>query len=79
MNERIEELAEQAIVNAVSKNFTGADLNIQMPSDIWTKEFAELIVKECISLFDGTKETKTVGLLTHEQVVAQIKKRFGIK
>ena len=42
-------------------------------------EVAELIVQECTSLFDGTKEMKTVGMLTHNQVVEQIKKHFGVE
>ena len=47
MNERIEKLAEQAMVNAVSKNFTGEKLELRMPSEAWAKEFAELIIRQC--------------------------------
>ena len=43
------------------------------------KKFAELIVRECVSLFDGTREMKTVGVLTHNQVVGQIKQHFGVE
>lgn len=43
------------------------------------QKFAELIIGECISLFDGTREMKTIGMLTHPQVVEQIKKHFGVE
>ena len=40
------------------------------------KTFAELIVKECVSLFDGSEEMKTVGLLSHKQIVDKIEEHF---
>ena len=73
MNERIKELAEQA--GSTHKQSLGV---YQFYSHELEK-FAELIVKECTSLFDGTKEMKTVGMLTHNQVVEQIKKHFGVE
>ena len=79
MNERIRELADQILPN--EKEFHQGD-----PKD-WgyffsrdeLEKFAELIVKECVSLFDGTQEMKTVGVLTHNQVVGQIKQHFGVE
>jgi len=52
MNLKIRELAEQAAINAAAKNFTGEKLEIRMPSEIWAREFAELIVKECTDFID---------------------------
>jgi hypothetical protein len=71
MNERIKELAEQAQIWI-------ADYHGQR-WEIDPKKFAELIVRECASLFDGSKEMKTVGFLSHEQVVKQIKEHFGVE
>lgn len=48
MNELIEKLAEQAMAKAVAKNFTGEKFELRMPSEAWAKEFAELIVRECM-------------------------------
>mgnify|MGYP003330818649 CR=1 FL=1 len=70
MNKRIEELAELAAKEVSGNAFSMARYN---------EKFAELIVQECISLFDGTKEIKTVGVLTHDQVIKQIKQHFGVE
>ena len=50
MNTRIKELADQAAVNDVAKNFNGEDYTVRMPSEEWAREFAELIVRECASI-----------------------------
>ena len=47
--------------------------------DELVERLIEVVVKECISLFDGTKEMKTVGLLSHTQVIEQIKEHFGVE
>jgi hypothetical protein len=46
MNEKIKQLAEQAALNAVTKNFNGTSVEVQVPSENWAKEFAELLEKE---------------------------------
>ena len=69
MNERIQELAEQAGCSIDRLGYGEGNL----------EKFAELIVRECISLFDGTKEMQTVGVLTHGQVIKQIKQHFGVE
>ena len=68
MNKRIRELADKCY-----------GPNLGGDWDFNEMKFAELIVQECISLFDGTKEIKTVGVLTHDQVVNQIKQHFGVE
>ena len=88
MNKRIEELITHATDKTPKRAYvheTGeiVDLmwqgKIQYESNLNVEKFAELIVKECISLFDGSHEMKTVGLLSHEQVIQQIKEHFGVK
>lgn len=44
----------------------------------WENRFIEATVRECISLFDGSKEMKTSGMISHQSVVDQIKKHFDI-
>lgn len=63
MNERIKELIKSRGIILEDEHF----------------EIVELIVKECVSLFDGSKEMKTVGLLSHTQIIEQIKENFGVK
>ena len=72
MNERIKELIKQA----TNPDYDSDDGPM---NELNVEKFAELIVRECTSLFDGTKEMKTVGMLTHNQVVEQIKKHFGVE
>ena len=92
MNERIRELAEQAGFSsgAMINIGTGEAEELwirynenedreEFPNSKMMQKFAELIVRECISLFDGTREMKTVGVLTHNQVVDQIKQHFGVE
>ena len=91
MNERIRELRKQVKMDTTKfldqefyKNHVEPLANIFTNGDNavlneYMTKFAELIVRECTSLFDGTKEMKTVGMLTHNQVVEQIKKHFGVE
>jgi maltose-binding protein MalE len=77
MNERIRELANKAAV----AGYFAYDTEYSTPIPVLpeSEKLAELVVQECISLFNGTRETKTVGMLTHTQVVEQIKKHFGVE
>ena len=61
MNTRIKELADQAAVNDVAKNFNGEDYTVRMPSETWAREFAELIVQECIVQME--KESRNCSML----------------
>jgi len=81
MNERIEKLSQLAWTKtSESVPFYDSTGNISRDFNLkYQQEFAELIVRECTSLFDGTKEMKTVGMLTHNQVVEQIKQHFGVE
>jgi alkylhydroperoxidase/carboxymuconolactone decarboxylase family protein YurZ len=77
MNERIKELVVESGNGQFHNGKFYPHIGSRTAKD-WEK-FAELIVRECTSLFDGTKEMKTVGMLTHNQVVEQIKKHFGVE
>ena len=68
MNNRVRELEQQAWEEA------GMVVSLEYIDD-----FANRILQECISLFDGSIEMKTVGMLTHKQVIDQIKNHFGIE
>lgn len=80
MNERIQELAEQAMAKAVAKNFTGDKLELRMPSEAWAKEFTELIVKECAELL-WTEEcyNSDLALEEFEKNSKKIKQHFGVE
>ena len=82
MNERLQELVDKAISDVDyirDDDFTNEELSKMYIPDCFAEKFAELIVRECTSLFDGTKEMKTVGMLTHSQIVEQIQKHFGVE
>jgi hypothetical protein len=63
MNERIRELIKSRGIILEEEHY----------------EIVELIVRECVSLFDGSREMKTVGLLSHTQVIERIEKHFGVE
>lgn len=85
MNKHIKELINEATTRERVVGFNPYTFEPElkeppMYGDVFNKEkFAELIVKECVSLFDGSHEMKTVGLLSHQQVIQQIKEHFGIR
>ena len=58
MNERIRELAKQA-VNAVDNPFPGNPLNDELEKmyipDCFAEKFAELIVQECADIVEETR------------------------
>ena len=63
MNERIKQLIKEMGIIPEDEHF----------------EVAVASIKECISLFDGSREMKTVDMLSHDQIIKQIKEHFGIK
>ena len=72
MNERIQELAEQA-ASDFTQNFNWEYL-LQIDKDIFEK-FAELIVRECIE----TIADCSVEYCTRPQIVSEIKQHFGVR
>lgn len=86
MNKRIKELAEQAREHARSyvedcKHY-GYHMEINESHEYeeqFEQKFAELIGRECVSLFDGSEEMKTVGFLSHKQIVDKIEEHFGVE
>ena len=74
MNERINELAEEAEINFESHpQHQGIDTAVITPSDL--KKFAELIVLECIN----TVSDCSVEYSIRPQIVNEIKKHFGVE
>lgn len=77
MTERIREIANKS---AIAGYFAyGTEYATPIPISSESEKLAGMVVRECISLFDGTRETKTIGMLTHEQIVERIKKHFGVE
>ena len=60
MNERIFELAEQAEEYAITRHPV-SNIALSVNSENFVKKFAELIVRECMSMCDVAQ----VGYLTH--------------
>jgi hypothetical protein len=72
MNQRIEQLAEQAEKYA-DDNFKGEPFWTQA----YESKFAELIIRDCMDVVDGYTKGRTFE--THYDAVAQIEALFGIK
>jgi hypothetical protein len=75
MNERIQELAEQAKKHALDAmiKITDKEQALKVYSESYDTEFAELIVREC---------SLTAGLMEHEgrkNIGSQILDNFGIE
>jgi hypothetical protein len=74
MNQRIKELAEQALEYA-EKN-QSADIPRHW-FRLYNEKFAELIVRDCMDVVDGYTKPRTFN--THYDAVEQIEALFGIK
>jgi hypothetical protein len=72
MNERIQQLAEQAEKYA-DANFKGE----HFWTEAYESKFAELIVRDCMDVVDGYTKPRTFN--THYDAVEQIEALFGIK
>jgi hypothetical protein len=82
MNERIEKLAEQAGFTVAR----GQGLKDTVPKDVFIanvcvsdemKKFAELIVRECASLFED--DLRPMGDFTERACRRAIKEHFGVE
>jgi hypothetical protein len=74
MNERIRQLAGQALDQAVPYTWTRLDYDeIQKLQEC----FAQLIVRDCMDVVDGYTKPRTFD--THYDAVEQIEALFGIK
>lgn len=76
MNERIKELAEQAGIKITPMIVDGIEFeyeDVDMDGSEDLKKFAELIVKECIRVYEFDPS------YYHEVNVAKIKEHFGIE
>ena len=82
MNERIEQLAERATKEMDQEAFS-EDMNI--PAE-WYHKFAELIVRECVSVInteaaehEDDDEIERAWKMGTEFAVYQIKRHFGVE
>ena len=73
MNERINELAGQALSELA---IAGWDLQTS-PFNLFTDRFAELIVRECASLFED--DLRPMGDFTERACRRAIKEHFGVE
>jgi hypothetical protein len=83
MNERIQELAEQAREYATTRHPVSSII-LSVNSDLFEQKFAELIVQECMNTIDPKTGTKWIKDQTQEefwknQSVHLIKKYFGVE
>ena len=78
MNERIEELVEQAIVD-VDVVYEDNPLNEELAKmyipDCFAEKFAELIIQECVSICKDRERSNLYGV---REVEVAIKEHFGV-
>ena len=75
MNERIRELALQAMTATTNKFSADREWSADEWRDFYDKKFAELIVQECADLFEVEWGE---GKLTGNDVGYVVKKHFGV-
>ena len=82
MNERIKELAEQAMDYA-DENFKGESTWYEVSEwyEVYESKFAELIVRECAMLVEGFEITQEVALDEYVDYEAStvLKQHFGVE
>jgi hypothetical protein len=88
MNERIKELAEQALQLVADEHANGDESRLNLASytvkDLIQEKFAELIVKECLKIAKNREdEFESAGLLEQSNAVGnvayRISRQFGVK
>jgi hypothetical protein len=73
MNERIQELIEQAREYATTRHPV-SNTTLSVNSDLFEQKFAELIVRECAGI---VKFTPTG--VSHARIIEIIKEHFGVE
>jgi len=71
MNKRIQELAEQALKECDAAKERGIDQ--------YSKRFAELIVRECLSIVEPTEDSGDEWCVTLKETAQEIKEHFGVE
>jgi hypothetical protein len=77
MNERIKELAEQAM-SATFNKFSGVEWSAEEWRNFYDTKFAELIVQECMEQVWYTREDGINGNVS-EVIKDRIKQHFGVE
>ncbi len=89
MNERIKELAERAIRQVCTERTVKGQIERVWCPARYDQVFAELIVKECITLIEPSQEHRNndswgyvageEGVQLIDSLVVKIEKHFGVK
>jgi hypothetical protein len=79
MNERIKQLERQAIIGVLKGNDPDGDVDRMYISAEFTKKFAELIVRECLSIVEPTEDSGDEWCVTLKGTAQEIKKHFGVE
>lgn len=72
MNERIQQLAEQAEQYVKSNTQAGVTIHA---GDMFNKKFAELILQECLLKINGAK----IRNESYAELIERIKEDFGVE
>ncbi len=75
MNERIKELSDIAYMNHMERN---PHSSFGRRSD-YDKEFAELIVRECLKIVEPTEDSGDEWCVTLKGTAQEIKEHFGVE
>ena len=80
MNERIKELAVQAMTATTNKFSADREWSADEWRDFYDTKFAELIVGECIDWIDGSPTTEEGSLILSKHfIIANLKQHFGVE
>jgi hypothetical protein len=82
MNERIRELAEQALQLVADEHANGDESRLNLASytvkDLIQEKFAELIVKECAQVCLSQRDPANLNYKPSERFAEAVKQHFGV-
>jgi hypothetical protein len=76
MNERIKELSKEAWAWAEQQEYTDPTKEF---SDILEQKFAELIIRECMSVARGMRNPPNLNYKPSDRFVDELQLHFGVK
>ncbi len=83
MNERIKELLNQATTDALYETKDAIDFLDNPVSkqqrELQLEKFAELIVRECLSIVEPTEDSNDEWCVTLKGTAQEIKQHFGVE
>jgi hypothetical protein len=78
MNERIYDIEKQAW-EFVDKTWNWANANNPSQATLFKAKFAELIVRECLSIVEPTEDSGDEWCVTLKGTAQEIKEHFGVE